>query len=71
MCVDDKISFLGGASATMFLKIQAGLVVLVDLPIGDFITTALYGLIGGFFGISGKYLFFWLRDKINGKRDNI
>ena len=59
MNIDDKIAYISGFAATTFLTISWN----------DIAMTSLLGLIGGFFGIMGKQLFYFVKDiwKTKGK----
>ena len=54
--LDNKISFLGG-----YILTAATTISMMGL-----LQAAAVGLIGGFFGLIGKELFYWLKRKING-----
>lgn len=59
MNIDDKIAYISGFAATTFITISWN----------DIVMTSLLGLIGGFFGIMGKQLFYFVKDiwKTKGK----
>jgi len=54
--LDNKISFLGG-----YILTAATTISMMGL-----LQAALVGLVGGFFGLIGKELFYWIKRKING-----
>ena len=51
MDLDNKISFFGGFTFTTLMTIS----------MNDIVMTAILGLIGGFFGLAGKELFYQIR----------
>jgi len=51
MDMDSKISFIGGFIFTSLMTIS----------LNDILMTSVLGLIGGFFGLMGKELFYQLR----------
>jgi len=51
MNIDDKIAYVSGFTATTIMTISWN----------DIAMTALLGLVGGFFGILGKQLFYGLK----------
>ena len=51
MDLDNKISFISGFSLTTIMTIS----------MNDIVMTAVLGLIGGFFGLAGKEIFYQLR----------
>jgi H+/Cl- antiporter ClcA len=57
MNLDDRIAYFGGFTMTTMMTIS----------MNDVIMTATLGLIGGFFGILGKQVFYSLRDLLNKK----
>lgn len=54
MSLDGKISFIGGYILTAATTVSV---------MGIF-QAALVGLVGGFFGLIGKELFYWIKKKI-------
>ena len=56
MGLDNKISFISG-----FVFTAISTVSLMGVA-----QAAMIGLVGGFFGLLGKELFYYLKDKING-----
>lgn len=52
MNMDDKIAYVGGFLTTTIMTVG----------LNDILMTAMLGLIGGFFGLLGKQLFYWIRD---------
>ena len=56
MGLDNKISFISGFTFTA----------LSTVTIMGVAQAALVGLVGGFFGLLGKELFYYLKNKING-----
>lgn len=50
--LDDRIAYFGGFTMTTMMTIS----------MNDVLMTATLGLIGGFFGILGKQLFYGLKD---------
>ena len=56
MTLDNKISFISGFTFTA----------LSTVTIMGVAQAALVGLVGGFFGLLGKELFYYLKNKING-----
>jgi len=58
MGLDNKISFISGFTFTA----------LSTITIMGVAQAALVGLVGGFFGLLGKELFYFLKDKINGRK---
>ena len=51
MDLDNRISFIGGFIFTSMMTIS----------LNDILMTSILGLIGGFFGLAGKELFYQLR----------
>jgi len=58
MTLDNKISFISGFVFTT----------LSTVTIMGVAQAALVGLVGGFFGLLGKELFYYLKRKINGRK---
>ena len=58
MGLDNKISFISGFTFTA----------LSTVTIMGVAQAALVGLVGGFFGLLGKELFYYLKNKINGRK---
>ena len=58
MGLDNKISFISGFVFTT----------LSTVTIMGVAQAALVGLVGGFFGLLGKELFYYLKNKINGRK---
>ena len=58
MTLDNKISFISGFVFTA----------LSTVTIMGVAQAALVGLVGGFFGLLGKELFYYLKNKINGRK---
>lgn len=55
--MDNKISFIGGfLFTTLSTMTTAGVV-----------KTAVFGLVGGFFGILGKEVYYYVRDEVKAK----
>ena len=52
--MDNKISFLAGFTFTTISTMSSN----------DFLRTAILGLVGGFFGLIGKEIFYWIKRKI-------
>lgn len=61
MTLDDKISFVGGFALTAITSISM---------VGLFQAAAV-GLIGGFFGLLGKQLYYYTRDKIQSAKTRV
>jgi H+/Cl- antiporter ClcA len=64
MTLDSKISFISGAALT---TISAGseyaAEAVKELTPDAIIYMAVYGLVGGFFGIAGKQLFYFIKKR--------
>jgi ABC-type microcin C transport system permease subunit YejE len=58
MGLDNKISFISGFTFTA----------LSTISLMGVAQAAMIGLVGGFFGLLGKELFYFLKDKINGRK---
>ena len=58
MGLDNKISFISGFTFTA----------LSTVTIMGVAQAAVVGLVGGFFGLLGKELFYYLKRKINGRK---
>lgn len=58
MTLDNKISFISGFTFTALSTIN----------IMGVAQAALVGLVGGFFGLLGKELYYYIKDKINGRK---
>jgi len=54
MSMDNKIAYIGGFLTTT----------LMTMNVNNIVMTAILGLIGGFFGILGKQLYYWIKDII-------
>jgi len=58
MGLDNKISFISGFTFTA----------LSTISLMGVAQAAMIGLVGGFFGLLGKELFYYLKGKINGRK---
>lgn len=58
MTLDNKISFISGFTFTAISTVN----------IMGIFQAALVGLVGGFFGLLGKELYYYLKGKINGRK---
>ena len=58
MGLDNKISFISGFTFTAISTVS-----LMGVA-----QAAMIGLVGGFFGLLGKELFYYLKDKFNGRK---
>ena len=56
--MDNKISFISGFMFTA----------LSTITLMGVVQAAMIGLVGGFFGLLGKELFYYLKRKINGRK---
>lgn len=56
--MDNKISFISGFMFTA----------LSTITLMGVVQAAMIGLVGGFFGLLGKELFYYLKSKINGRK---
>jgi len=54
MSMDNKIAYAGGFLTTT----------IVSMDVNNILATALLGLIGGFFGILGKGLYYCIKDRL-------
>lgn len=54
LCMDTKISFFSGSFLTLAMT----------APLYEMWIALLLGLIGGFGGVVGKHLFYWVREKL-------
>lgn len=58
LCLDTKISFLSGTTFTLFMT----------APLYELWFALLLGLVGGFGGVVGKEVFYFLREKLFGTK---
>ena len=58
MSGDDRVAYIGGFITTTLMTVS----------LNDIVMTSVLGLIGGFFGIMGKQLFYLIRDIWKTKR---
>ena len=58
MSGDDRVAYVGGFITTTLMTVS----------LNDIVMTSVLGLIGGFFGIMGKHIFYLIRDIWKTKR---
>lgn len=60
MTLDNKISFVSGAAVSTVTAVNQYQGVTLDA----ILSMAILGAVGGFFGLAGKQLFYWLKSKL-------